>query len=229
MSQVSNKEPSGDSIEVKWGNRDHPLFEDLTNTTRDAIDKRISSNFIGERGGKGFNQNDRLHLEFIKMPSSKELEEWEMHSRHKEVKIKAFVEISAQIIRVNSVEDIVIQDGMLLIKGSEQQKRNSTLFCFPKSDGIAYELYDVSPSERVDAGQLQFTFKLDIDRMKETGHGILSEDEAKPEAIFRVDPIKSGEVDSMVFEESVLIYTKTSGGVLLIDAFPSETQRANYS
>ncbi|WXG41524.1 MAG: hypothetical protein WED07_12290 [Candidatus Freyarchaeum deiterrae] len=70
---------------------------------------------------------------------------------------------------------------------------------------------------------LRFIFKDTIDELKEEGYELVKEE--KQGAIFKIKPLKSEEVDSLIFEDKALIYSKQrKGRVLNICINPSITQ-----
>jgi len=212
-------------IDIYWKNRDDPMFENLTRFTRDCINNSLKNNFIVERGGTCRIENNRLHLEFTKLPSKKEIEEWEHFTRFKSVQIKAVIGIDTWEIKVDQVNDIVVKEKSLIIRGSEQLK--STLFCFIKDNKIMCELYEGFPHERVNTNQIRFIGRGEIDRLKRVGYELVKEDELG--AIFKIKPLRVEKVDSIIFEGHALIYSKQHRErVLNICINPSKSQVEGY-
>ena len=92
-------------INVYWKNRDDTLFENIRPGIRDIINDTIAPQFIAEVGGKGEIKNNRLYLEFVKLPLQIEMEEWEHCTRFKSVPIKAIVGIETREIEVGYMFD----------------------------------------------------------------------------------------------------------------------------
>ena len=119
---------------------------------------------------------------------------------------------------------ISVEDCSLIIRSSEQPQ--STLFCYTKNGRITCELYRGLLGERVDTGYLRFTLKGEIDERKVAGFELISEDSRG--AIFKIPPLRVEIVDSMVFEDAALIYSKFLVGILDIRVNPSESQIHKY-
>jgi hypothetical protein len=225
---VAKKGSKESWVNVDWKNRDDNRFENLTPDARDIINSHIFSGFIGEKGGKGWNISNHLHLEFTKMPSKKETEAWEHRTRFRSVLVKAIVEIDAEEIRVIYVSDAQIKNDSLVIKGSKEQGWKYTLYCIPTDFKVSYELYEGSPYERVDSGVIKFASKEQIG--KRIGHyEMVGMGKDKMEATFEIKPVNTGTVSSIVFEDDVLIYSKHLKGALEIDAHATENQIKTYS
>lgn len=223
------KKSSKDSwVSIDWKNRDDTRFENLTPDVRDIINQNIFSGFIGEKGGKGINISNHLHLEFAKLPSRRETEAWEHRTRFRSVLVKAVVEIDAEEVRVIYVDNVEVRNDTLFIRGSKQEGWKYTLYCLPSESKIAYELYEGSPYERIETGLVKFASKEQIE--KRIGrHDWVGWGKDKMEATFREEPAKVGTVSSIVFEDDVLVYSKQLKGVLEIDSHATDNQMKTYT
>ena len=192
-------------INIYWKNRDDPLFENIRPEIRDKINSTISPKFIAEAGGKGEVKNNRLYLEFVKLPLQIEIEEWEHRTRFKSIPIKAIIGIETSEIEVDYVEDIKITKHNTLIKASKWAEK--TLFCFIKNDKIMCELYEIFPMERIDTAHIKITSQSLIKKFQKKGYELI-ENRGKEGAIFKIKPIKVGETDTITFNSSALIKTK---------------------
>jgi ribosome-associated translation inhibitor RaiA len=57
---------------------------------------------------------------------------------------------------------------------------------------------------------------------------MVNEDKSKMEATFKINPVSSGEVASIVFRDDVLVYSKSPKEVLEIDAHATDNQIKTY-
>ncbi|WXG44638.1 MAG: hypothetical protein WED04_11490 [Promethearchaeati archaeon SRVP18_Atabeyarchaeia-1] len=223
---MAKKAPKESWISIDWKNRDDTRFENLTPDIRDVINQHIFNGFIGEKGGKGTNISNHVHLEFTKMPSKKETEAWEHRTRFRSVLAKAIVEIDAEEVRVIYVDSAEIKDDTLVIKGNKDAWKY-TLYIIPSEFKVAYELYEGSPYERVDTGLLRFASREQIERR--FGHyEMVDKDKDMKEATFEVKPANTGKVSSVVFEDDVLVYSKQLKAPLEINAQASQNQIRTY-
>jgi hypothetical protein len=225
--KVTKKLSDGSWINIDWKNRDDNRFENLTPDIRDSMNVRIFSGFIGEKGGRGSNISNHLHLEFSKLPSTKETDAWEHRTRFRSVIVKAIVEIDTSEVRVIYVDFAEDKNDSLTIGGSKDQGWKYTLYCLPTDFKVEYELYEGSPFQRVGPNLLKFASKEQIDKRRGR-HELINEDKKKGEATFKMTPIASGIVSSIVFRDDVLIYSKSAKEVLEIDTHPTENQIKTY-
>jgi hypothetical protein len=225
--EVAKKASNGSWIDIDWKNREDNRFENLTPDVRDSMNMRIFSGFIGEKGGRGWNISNHLHLEFTKLPSTKEIEAWEHRTRFRSVTVKAVVEIDTNEVRVIYVDFAEDKNDSLLIGGSKDQGWKYTLYCLPSDFKVAYELYEGSPFQRAGPSLIKFASREQIEKRRGR-HEIVSEDKNKGEATFKISPVASGRVSSIVLRDDVLIYSKSSKEVLEIDAHPTENQIRTY-
>jgi hypothetical protein len=215
-------------INIDWKNREDTRFENLTPDIRNIINQNILSGFIGEKGGKGLNVSNHVHLEFTKVPAKTETETWEHRTRFRSVLVKATVEIDAEEVRVIYVDNAEVRNDTLFIRGSKQEGWKYTLYCLPSELKISYEIYEGAPFERLGPGLIKFASKEQIEK-KIGHHDWVSWGKDKMEATFREDPVKTGTVSSVVFEDDVLIYSKRLKGALEIDAHATDNQIKTYT
>lgn len=224
---MTKKPSEGTWIDIDWKNREDSRFENLTPDVRDSMNVRIFSGFIGEKGGRCTNINNRLHLEFSKLPSTKETDSWEHRTRFKSVIVKAIVEIDTNEVRVIYVDFAEDKNDSLLIGGSKDQGWKYTLYCLPADFKVEYELYEGSPFRRVGPNLLKFASKEQIEKRRGR-HELINEDKKKGEATFKITPIASGLVSSIVFRDDVLVYSKSAKEVLEIDSHATDNQTKTY-
>ncbi|WXG45686.1 MAG: hypothetical protein WED05_03185 [Candidatus Atabeyarchaeum deiterrae] len=191
------------------------------------MNARIFNGFIGEKGGRGWNINNYMHLEFSKLPSTKETEAWEHRTRFRSVVAKALVEIDTVQVRVIYVDFAEDKKESLVVGGSKDQGWQFTLYCFPSNFKVAYELYEGSPFQRVGPNLVTFASKEQIEKRRGRFE-MVNEDKSKMEATFKIKPVSSGEVASIVFRDDVLVYSKSPKDVLEIDAHATDNQIKTY-
>ena len=210
-------------INIYWKNRDDPLFEYLSKDTRDYINGRLQNNFIVEKGVCCVD-DDYLYIEAVKLASKMEVEEWGHRTRFKSVMVKALVGIEAQEIRVDLVTIFEVENKSAFLRNSEDDY--STLFCLIENSDLVCELYEGPVSERVNTGQVRFCTPGEIEKRKESGLEILLEGE---DPIFQLSPYRSEKVDSIVFEDVALVYSKQlKKDTIEISMNPSTSQIEKY-
>jgi hypothetical protein len=192
------------------------------------MNENILNGFIGEKGGKGQNISNHMHLEFTKAPTKTEAEAWEHRTRFRSVLVKAAVEIDSEEVRVIYVDSVDVKNDILSVKGSKQEGWKYTLYCLPSELKVSYEVYEGAPFERLGTGLVKYASKEQIEK-KIGHHDWVSWGKDKMEATFKEDPVKTGTVNSVVFEDDVLVYSKNTKGALEIDAHATENQIKTYT